>query len=279
MLTLLHGSDLHFGKHFDPEAAPIFRRAVGDFSPDLLVLSGDFTQRAKVQEYEAARGFLDGLPEVPVVVTPGNHDVPLYRVWERAFAPLRNYRQFISPELDSVTRAKGATVVSLNSTAPHSAIVNGRLRTPQLTFAARAFQDSPETDLRVLVTHHNLASAPDYGPEQVLPGHRQALTALSGMGVELILGGHLHRSFSASSQDVLPDVHSRDGGVQGTVMAYCGTTTSRRGRTREREANSFNLLRVVPESIELTCFLRGRGEAAFIPVSTCNFPRKGPITP
>ena len=63
-----------------------------------------------------------------MVVTPGNHDVPLYRVWERVFAPLRNYREFISPELDTVTKINGATVVSLNTTAPHRAIVNGRLR-------------------------------------------------------------------------------------------------------------------------------------------------------
>ena len=140
MLTVLHGSDLHFGKHFDPDAAAIFRELVDTLTPDLIVLSGDFTQRAKLREYRAARDFLSDLPEIPVVVTPGNHDVPLYRFWERALAPFWKYRRFISRELDSVTQIEGATVVSLSSAAPRRAIVNGRLRKAQILFAARAFQ-------------------------------------------------------------------------------------------------------------------------------------------
>ena len=112
MLTILHGSDLHLGKRFKPEAADAFQKSIRALDPDLLVLSGDFTQRAKLREYQQARDYLRSLPDLPVVVTPGNHDVPLYRFWERLLAPLRNYREFISPELDTVTVVPGATVVS-----------------------------------------------------------------------------------------------------------------------------------------------------------------------
>jgi len=270
-LTLLHASDLHFGKAFDPKAAEALSRFVGQASPDLLVFSGDFTQRAKVQEYEAARAFLDDLPAIPTVVTPGNHDVPLYRVWERLLAPHRNYRTFISEELDTVTRIAGATVVALDSSAPHSAIVNGRLRDPQLRFAARAFQEAEEGDVRILVSHHNLARAPDYEPEQILPGHEKALTRFLEMGVELVLGGHLHRTYISLSVDVFP----QDPGARSIPIVHSGTTTSKRGRARERGQNSLNLIRVLSDEIRIVPHLLQRESLAFLPTGVQSVPRKG----
>jgi 3',5'-cyclic AMP phosphodiesterase CpdA len=275
MVTLLHGSDLHFGKHFDPAAARAFSQAVRSLEPDLVVLSGDFTQRAKVREYRAARAFLDGLSDVPVVVTPGNHDVPLYRFWERAFAPLRNYRRFIRRELDISCRVAGVTAVSLNSTAPLSAIVNGRLRGDQLRFASQVFQRAPKDDLRVLVTHHNLVPAPDDPRKKVLPGHRRLLTELAAMGVDLVLGGHLHRGFWVRSDEEAPGPTSSRNGVQTMAMVYCGTTTSLRGRAREEGANSFNFLKVPTHCLEVTRYRRERGASRFEPVKTAEYPRKG----
>ncbi len=270
MLTILHGSDLHFGKPFDAKVAGVFLQAIRDLSPDLIVLSGDFTQRAKVREFQEARDFLRGLPDAPVVVTPGNHDVPLYRVWERLFAPLRNYREFISQELDTVTAVKGATVVSLNTTAPLRAIVNGRIRDRQLLFAAHAFHDAPEGELRVVVLHHHLAPAPDYESDQVLPGFQRYLDAFSKMKVELILGGHLHRAYIANSLDTFPAGEGR----KGIVIAHSGTTTSRRGRARERKKNSFNLIGIAGDRMVITHYLFVGEEGGFVPVGTHAFPRE-----
>lgn len=269
-LTLLHASDIHFGDPFDPEAAAGFLSFLGGIAPDLLVLSGDFTQRAKVKEFEAARSFLEELPRVPVVVTPGNHDVPLYRVWERIFAPHRNYREYISRDLDTVTRIPGATVVSLDSSAPLTAIVNGRIRAEQLRFAARAFQESDTEDVRILVAHHNLAAAPDYEPEQILPGHRRYLAAFSKMGVDLILGGHLHRAYATTSLDVFP----QDAGAPSMAIVHSGTTTSRRGRARERGQNSLNVVRVLREEIRIVPHLFDRDSGAFKPSGARSFPRR-----
>jgi len=269
-LTLLHASDIHLGKPFDPAAAEAFLQFLVQLSPDLLVFSGDFTQRAKVKEYEAARAFLDRLPPLPVIVTPGNHDIPLYRIWERILAPHRNYREYISPDLDTVTRIPGATVVSLNSTAPHTAIVNGRIRDAQLRFAARAFQESEEGDIRILVAHHNLARAPDYEPEQVLPGHRRYLAAFAKMGVELILGGHLHRGYVCSSLDVFP----QPDGEPGIAIVHSGTTTSKRGRARERGQNSLNVVRVLKEEIRILPHRFHGGRGAFFPSGALSLPRE-----
>lgn len=270
MLTVLHGSDLHFGRHFDPQGLEEFRGAIDEVHPDLVVLSGDFTQRAKVGEYRQAKRFLESLGDHPVVVTPGNHDIPLYRFWERAIAPFGNYRKYISPELDQIIRVPGATVVSLNSAEPYRAIVNGRIARRQLSFAAEAFQGTPDGDLRVLVTHHNLAPAPDNLPQQVLPLHRGYLEALRGMGAELVLGGHLHRAYVADAADVLSDRSL----TSGPFLVYSGTSSSLRGRGRERGRNSYNLLKVDSERIEITHLIR-RGHGPFQPYRCHTLPRTG----
>lgn len=269
MVTLLHASDIHFGKPHDPAAMEALLRFLAAAQPQLLVLSGDLTQRAKIPEYEEARRFLHGLGDLRVVVTPGNHDVPLYRVFERLFAPLRNYRRYISEELDQVTRLPGITVVALDSTAPHRAIVNGHISDPQLLFAAQVFYDAPPGDARILVTHHNFIPAPDFEPQQFLPGYQRHLAALARMKVDLILGGHLHRSYVGSSLDAFPQAP----GTRSMVIAHCGTTTSRRGRARERGENSLNLIRVGATEITVSPHLLDRRTGEFRPTGVHTYPR------
>jgi 3',5'-cyclic AMP phosphodiesterase CpdA len=203
-------------------------------------------------------------------VTPGNHDVPLYRVWERFLSPHRNYKKYISPDLDTVTVVDDATVVALNTSAPYTAIVNGRLSDQQLLFAAEAFRGAPTGGLKVVVVHHHLVSAPDFESDQVLPGFRRCLEAFRKMGVELILGGHLHRAYVANSWDAYPA--EVDG--PGIILGHSGTTTSRRGRARERNKNSFNLIGVTGEQVSITHYLCDAEEGGLVPVATHIFPRR-----
>lgn len=270
MITILHASDLHFGPAFNRVAGEAFQVAARKVTPDVIVLSGDFTQRAKVEEYREARAYLDRLPDLPVVVTPGNHDVPLYRIAERVFAPYRNYRSWISGELDSATRIPGAVIVSLASTAPLRAIVNGRIDAGQLEFAAQVFQEADPADARIVVAHHHFAPAPDYEGDRAIPGARGVLDAMSGMEVELILGGHLHRAYIGNSLDVYPG-QDREHGI---VIVQSGTTTSQRGRARERAKNSFNVIRVATDHLEITHFMYFDDLEGFAPFSTHAFPRR-----
>ncbi len=170
------------------------------------------------------------------MVVPGNHDVPLYRVRERWTDPLGLYKQYISPELDSVLRLDEAVLVGLDSTSPRSAISNGRIKPGQLDFCEQAFANVPDGLARIVVAHHHFAPAPDYERDQTMPKAKRAINRFVDLGVELLLGGHLHRAYIGNSLDFYPGNH-RDHGI---VIVQCGTTTSRRGRGREREKNSFN---------------------------------------
>lgn len=264
---LLHISDLHFGPKFLPAVAEGVLDAVGRFRPDAVVVSGDLTQRAKRGQFAEAARYLRRL-EVPVVVTPGNHDVPLYRVWERFFAPYRLYRSYIADELDHVTRLPGAWIVALNSTRRFT-FTNGRIRRRQLDWVRRTLAEAGPGVARVVVTHHHLAPPPDFEGGNVMPQARRALRVFSQSGVDLILAGHMHRSYVGSSLDFL----GRQGDERGIVIVQCGTTTSSRGRGRDRLRNTLNLVEIGEDRVRVAHALWAPDRQVFAPASEHVFPR------
>lgn len=271
MLTMLHISDLHFGAPYVPHVGEAVVRAAHELKTDVIVASGDFTQRAKRVEYEQARAFLDRLPPSPIVVTPGNHDVPLYRVFERIFAPHALYREHISSDLNAVYRLENAIIVALDSTSPLRGITNGRLDSRQLEFCARALDGAPDGVARIIVTHHHLAPAPDYEGGEVMPQAKRAIDCFTELGVELVLGGHLHRAYIGNSLDLYPG-RDREHGI---IIVQSGTSTSRRGRAREREKNTLNLVRVGEDRIRITHYMYFDELLGFAPISRHVFPRPG----
>lgn len=271
MLTLLHISDLHFGPPFLPSVGEALLREAPSLQPDVIIVSGDLTQRAKPEQFLAAKEFLGRLPDVPQVIIPGNHDVPLYRVWERLVSPLGLYREHISPDLDQVLHVDGATIVALDSTSPHRAITNGRIRPAQLEFCGKAFADSPPDAAKIVVAHHHFAPAPDYENDQTMPQAKRCMDYFVNLGVEMILGGHLHRAYIGNSLDIYPGGR----GADGILIVQCGTTTSRRGRARERERNSFNLIKIEDEMLRVTHYMFFDDVGEFGPLSRHVYPRAG----
>ena len=270
-MNILQISDLHFGPFYHPEVAEALLRAANELESDVIIASGDYTQRAKEQEFADAREFLAKLPTRPIIVTPGNHDVPLYRVFERLFSPYKLYKEYISEELNTVHRYDNAVIVSLNSTAPLRAIVNGRIRRWQLEFAADAFNSTPDGVARIVVAHHHFAPAPDYEGGQVMPQAKRAIDCFTDLKVDMIIGGHLHRAYIGNSLDVYPGV-DRDHGI---IIVQSGTTTSRRGRAREAEKNSFNHIRIAEGVIRVTHYMYFDDFGGFAPVGRHIFPRAG----
>lgn len=270
-MIILHASDLHFGRKHDPAAGSALLKHIQQAEYDLLVLSGDFTQRAKVGEYQQARAFLDELPDRPTVVTPGNHDIPLYRVFERAFTPIRNYKQYISEELNSVVRVGNATVVALDSTSPHATIVNGRLTSAQLDFARSAFSKAPEGDVRILVMHHALTPAPDWERDSVMRAADRLASAFVSMGVELVLAGHHHRAFVTSTGSAGPNTPVEPY----AWVVHAGTASSTRGRGRERGRCTVNRIEINEEHLLVRPHMYAKEASAFLPVRELRLPRRG----
>jgi len=237
MFRILHISDLHFGPGYLSEVGEAVVALAGQQPLDLIVASGDFTKRAKTGQYADARAFLGRLPKVPLIHTPGNHDVPLYRFWERTLYPYANYRRYIGPEANCVTQVGPAVIVTLNSTRPYTRIVEGELSDGQLKYAEAVFRAAEPSALRIFVTHHPFVQANDGDQDGYCYCPVDTLTRLKRVGVDVILAGHLHRSLTAHP---------------GPLIVQCGTTTSRRGRAREKEKNSFVVTRINSDAIHVT---------------------------
>jgi 3',5'-cyclic AMP phosphodiesterase CpdA len=257
VLTVLHTSDFQCGTPFVPRAADAMVRLSQEIQPDVVVSSGDLTQRAKVAEFEQARAVLARFGDLPVVLTPGNHDVPLYRFWERIVCPFRNWRRFAGPEQNAITSVQGATFVALCSAAPRRAIVNGRIDPEQLDFARHAFEKAPEDDVRIVVTHHHFVAVAGGEGGRPLPGAGQIAKAFEEMGVDAVLGGHVHQLHLRTTGDV-------GQGTRGSVpLVACGTTTSRRGRGAEVGWNSLMVMRFEERSVQVIPYLLGPEDSSF----------------
>lgn len=271
MLNLMHISDLHFGPPYIPKVGEALLRAAQAMMPDAVVVSGDLTQRAKPGQFREAHAFLERLPAAPQVVVPGNHDIPLYRIWERLLQPYHLYRKHIAEERDTVVRLDKAVIVALDSTHPYRAVKNGRIHRHQLEFCKQAFADTPDDVARIVVAHHHFAPAPDYDGSDVMPKAKRALDTFTRLRVDLIMAGHLHRAYVGNSLDV----YSGEDRSHGILIAQCGTTTSRRGRAREQEKNSFNWVQIGQRVIRVMHYMYFKDIDNFSPVSRYEFARPG----
>ncbi len=268
-LSLLHISDLHFGPPFHPEVAAALLRLAPTLNVQGIIVSGDLTQRAKREQFIDARRFLDQLPRLPTLVIPGNHDVPLYRIWERFANPHGLYKQYITDDLQPILRVNDAVIIGIDSTAPRTAITNGRISRRQLEQVAAAFQAAGEAKIRIVVAHHPFAPAPDILKDKRMPFSQRAIQQFEELNVEVILGGHLHRAYIGNTLDFYPGRH-RDRGI---IIVQCGTTTSRRGRGRESEKNTFNVLEIFATTIVVNHYMYFSQSDAFEKISCHIFRR------
>jgi 3',5'-cyclic AMP phosphodiesterase CpdA len=243
MARLVHLSDLHFGAHDDRLVKEV-EWHIDDLGPDLVVISGDFTQRARTEQFREACAFLERLRERghEVLGVPGNHDVPLYDVLRRFLSPLARYRRFIDETLCPFVELPGAAVLGIN-TARSLTFKEGRINQDQVAFIRETFARTPNEWVRVLVTHHPLFAIPvGEGMERAIGRQELALDAVEESGVDLLLAGHAHH---ASVHDA-GDLVTRAGGA---LVIQAGTATS----TRVRDQNqSFNVIDIADGTVALT---------------------------
>ena len=239
MRTLVHLSDLHFGKVDDKLLAPL-RELVQRIAPHVVVVSGDLTQRAKSEEFEAARAWLDTLPG-PQIIVPGNHDISLYNVLRRFVQPLKRYKRYITDDLDPMYVDEEIAVLGVN-TARSLTFKDGRVNKEQVASIKAQFAQVDPALTKIIVTHHPFDLPATADQDDLVDRAPMAMQAFADCGVDLLLSGHMHTSHSASTAGRYA-IHE-----YAALVVQAGTATSTRGRG---EVNSFNVVRVDGERVEV----------------------------
>lgn len=185
MTRLLHLSDLHFGFERAPLVEPLLER-VNASNADLVVVTGDVTHRARSAQFAQAAAFLRRI-EVPMIVVPGNHDIPLYRLADRMMQPYRRYRRSIAQNLEPIGHVGDLRVQGLNSVDPMS-WQRGMLTAAQIR---RVTETLDKDCVNIVALHHPMQQRPDVD-KQLMRGAREGLALFEMQGVDIVLSGHLH---------------------------------------------------------------------------------------
>ena len=257
MRRILHLSDLHYG-HSDPELEDPLVATISELMPDLVVISGDFTQRARWSQFRAARVLIDRI-EAPVLAVPGNHDTPLDNLYRRFVTPFHRYRKHISPELEPALEDEDMSVVGVN-TVNRFSWQRGKISRRTIRRVCDAF-DAQQGKLKVVVLHHPLEHGPTVD-KRLMRGASRALSELSDCGADVVLSGHLHTA-SAAPFTAAP----------GLLFVQAGTGLSTRLRG---ETNNFNLLDVDGPRVSVTTWTAARddgGTPAFAPGESATYAR------
>ncbi|WP_413294560.1 metallophosphoesterase family protein [Bdellovibrio sp. HCB185ZH] len=240
MKRVLHISDLHFGRIHPPAIKSLEQFLQSDaLKLDLIIMSGDWTQRARRGQYQDAQDFIKKMP-VPVLTVPGNHDIPLYNFLSRLVQPLANYNKFIrNVTVDTYQDSEIAAIGFRTATAIRS--VEGRILKSDILRAEKFFKEANPDALRVIVCHH-----PIFVPEalaQIRP--KELIPRLLNLRPHVILSGHSHLNW----------VELVDPGTNQEVLHIsAGSATSSRLRG---EVNNFHVLEVSKGAVKVETYFLG----------------------
>ena len=282
MTTLVHISDLHFGRPAVAERLDALRAVIAQNRPDAVAVSGDLTQRCTNREFSNARAYLDSIEKTaPCVVIPGNHDIRwlgavarnlgfagLFRERAHNFKYSR-YLRHISDDLSPSLQIPGAVIAGVNTAhgITRGAItrrfrdlgVIGQVKHADMVRVREAFENAAPDAARIVMIHHNPVRG-ELSGRHGLANTEQALHAFADLGTELVLCGHDH-------QDA---IHTIERGARGLIISTAGTISN---RIRQGRASSFNLVEIEDHEIHITAHAWRKGQG-FVPSEDRAFPRR-----
>jgi 3',5'-cyclic AMP phosphodiesterase CpdA len=264
MYRIVHLSDIHFGR-VRPTLAERLTHTVQALRPNAVVITGDITQRARSEQFRAASAFLAALPE-PLILTPGNHDIPLYRLHKRFLAPLRGYDKHVRPLSAGPSSHRSALIVPMDSTRRFT-IDGGRVSPAELARAKAAFASAPAGALKIASLHHPVVVPHDVSAKKRLQNAQETLHAFAEMGVDVVLSGHTHRPFVQ-----IVDVRGAHGEFQ-ILALTAGSAISGRDRAW---GNSFYSLALAGAELEVSEFRYSAETEQFVAAAKETFARRTP---
>lgn len=250
-MKIIHISDLHFGRVNEP-LVPLLSESIRSHQPDILIISGDFTQIGSEKEFAQARAFIEAL-NIPALSVPGNHDVPAYDLWERFKSPYENYREAIGENLEPAYQNDQAAFLGINSARralPHWNWANGAVSDKQRRRIQEYFSNVDLNKWRICILHHPVHKTVNLPIDVKVFGAGRTLKCFEQSKVDLVLTGHVHHA----SVSVLGDNFS-------TVYLSASTAFSTRKRFQN---NGYNLVQLDHDKLEIDIYTLHEDEKAFV---------------
>lgn len=262
---IIHLSDPHFGTTTQ-EKIDSLSETVLTLAPDLVVLSGDITQRAHHSQFSDAKKFCDGLRPLKILAVPGNHDIPLFNLPARFINPYRGFiKQFGFPVNTNFVK-NGVEVKGLNTTHPKRH-VQGELYAKEVKLLK---QFASESLVRIVALHHPLDCAKTVDEKNLLVNAEQTLNELDAVKIDIVLSGHIHDPLIRLTDKRYPTTR------RPAVVSVAGTCLS--SRTRSGAPNSFHLLEITADGVDVDLLViryDRNNDGKFVPVGTTQFSRTG----
>jgi len=233
MSVLLQISDPHFGTEQGP-VMDALQRLHAQLAPDVVVVSGDITQRGRRSQFRAARQFFTQLNARALLAVPGNHDIPLFNIALRILAPYANYASAFGNDMQPELVSDDLLILCVNTTRARRR-KNGEVSSEQIDHVAQRLASATRAQLRVVVTHQPVHVVTASDKANLLRGHEAALHAWAGAGADIVLGGHIHLPY-VSALHPLPSQPQKK-----LWVVQAGTALST--RIRNGKPNSVNVVR------------------------------------
>lgn len=247
-------ADLHFGS-VPPRLAEQLARDLARIEPDLIIVAGDLTMRSTRIEFADAKRWLEGL-KAPLLVLPGNHDLPVWSIFERFTNPFARYSRASGAKLMPVFEDGQSFILGLNTTAswqPNLRWQDGTARRRDVAAARLLLAQAPPEKARIVATHHPLQPIEGFPRTRPVRRAARAVAMLADQRVEMLLSGHIHQTYAVALQ--------QSGGTIIAVGAPTALSTRMRG-----EPNGFWLIEVLPERFRLS--LQSFDGAGFVAAGT-----------
>ena len=251
-------ADLHFGS-VPAGLAEMLRAKLADLIPDAIIIAGDLTLRSRRSEFTAAQAWLQNLP-APLMLLPGNHDLPVWNLFERFNTPFARYAKATGAPLMPVFEDAACFILGLNTTAswqPHWQWQEGIARRADVIAAEKLLAAAPEEKVRIVATHHPLFAVAGLPRARPVRRFGRATAMLARQHVEMLIHGHLHQQYVTSTP------------LGGRQLVIVGAPTALSSRVRG-EPNGFWLIEVTEDSFTLTLY---RLEGGFIASEPQRIPR------
>ena len=263
LLRVAHLSDPHFGTT-SKNVIDGLLNILEEIQPSLILMTGDITQRARDEQFRAAKNFVDQLRPIPVITVPGNHDIPLENVFARFIQPYKGYKDLLQQKLEGNIILDDVYITCLNSTS--------RWRHVQGDFSnsylERQFQGNySNCKVHIVAFHHPMDCAKHVDDKNLLKGRDNAIATFERYDVDMVIGGHIHDPYVNLSEVRYPHI------LRKMILSVAGTCLS--SRTRAGAPNSFSMIEINTDLIPVIKITRFDMDLAFhfTPKETHSFSR------